>query len=208
MYIIVIDDHPLFCNGVVQMVRTACPQIEVECASSAEQGLGLARRGADLILLDLSLPGLEGSEAFAMLRRQCPDVPIAILTASDNRHDMEAAMAAGARAFLRKSDPPEELLNAILRILAGETVCSDKSHNALPAGLPVHLTPRQREILHLLCRGHPNKEIALQLGLAETTVKTHITAIFQALGVVNRTQAVLAVRRHGWVAFNPADDSV
>lgn len=206
MRLLIIDDHPLFREGVAQMLRAVWPQAEVLCAGNAEAGLALARNGADLILLDMSLPGMAGAEALAAIRRQHPEIPVAVLTASEDRRDREASMRAGARAYINKATSPEALLDTVTRVIAGETVLPSTSRAASLAAAPAGLTPRQREILDLICRGHPNKEIALRLNLAETTVKTHVTAIFQALQVVNRTQAVVAARRYGWVAPDSAVD--
>jgi len=203
MRLIVVDDHPLFREGIVQVLRTEWPQAEVLCADNALAGATMASRGADLVLLDLDLPGVGGAEAVGALCRASPGIPVAVLTASDDRRDIEAAMRLGARCFINKATPPEELLAIVSRVLAGEVVAPSRPEIA--AGVSRELTPRQREILSLICQGQPNKEIALRLTLSETTVKTHVTAIFHALGVVNRPQAVLAARRYG-LATTPSAD--
>ena len=198
MRLVIIDDHPLFRDGVEQMLRAEWPQAEVVCASSAEAGMSLVRLGADLVILDLTLPGMTGASAVVALQSQC-SAPIVVLTASEDRRDLEASIRAGARAYLTKATSPDILLATLARVLAGEVVLTAVNSAPMAGGSP-GLTARQREILLLMCHGFPNKEIALRLDLGETTVKSHVAAIFSTLGVVNRTQAVLAAQRYGWVA--------
>ncbi len=199
MRLLLVDDHPLVRDGIAQMLATVWPQADIRCADNAETGLALARMGADLILLDLGLPGMAGAEALTTLRHQYPDIPVIVITASDNRNDLEACVRAGARAFVGKNATPQALVEVINRVMAGDTVFPSASSRAAPAHDVSNLTTRQCEILQLVCAGHPTKEIALRLFVGESTVKTHITAIFKALGVANRTQAVLAARRYGLV---------
>ena len=185
--ILVVDDHPLFREGVVQMLRTVLIGGELRAVATAEAGLAVAAGWADVIILDLSLPGMSGAEAVLAFRRACPDAKLCVLTASEDHRDIDATLRAGANAYFSKTLAPDALCQAVLRAMEGERVVDSASVSP----------PRQREILELLSQGLSNKEIALRSGIAETTVKTHISAIFTALGVVNRTQAVLAARRYG-----------
>ena len=207
MRFILIDDHPLMRDGIVHMLRAQWPQCEVTCAGDAPAGLKLARAGADLILLDLGLPGVQGVEALAAIREGCPAIPVVVLTASDNRHDIEACLRAGARAYVGKDAAPDALMQVLASVLAGDTVFPASPGKPGPDAESTGdgLTARQREILHLVCAGHSNKEIALRLAVSDGTVKTHVTAIFQALGVVSRTQAILVARRYGWVQAEAAE---
>jgi two-component system nitrate/nitrite response regulator NarL len=138
---------------------------------------------------------MSGAEAVAAFRRACPDAKLFVLTASEDHRDVQATLRAGANAYFSKAMPPDELCQAVLRALDGERIVAAGSSGA--SSMTPDLSPRQREILELLCQGLSNKEIALRLDISDTTVKTHVSAIFVGLGVVNRTQAVLAARRFG-----------
>jgi two-component system nitrate/nitrite response regulator NarL len=201
MNCLVVDDHPLFRDSVVQMLRTVLIGAELRDAANAETGLRIGSGWADVILLDLTLPGMSGAEAVAAFRRACPDAKLFVLTASEDHRDVQATLRAGADAYFSKAMPPDQLCQAVLRAIDGECVVVARGGGA--GALPLEFSPRQREILELLCQGLSNKEIALRLDIADTTVKTHVSAIFIGLGVVNRTQAVLAARRFG---FLPAAD--
>jgi len=201
MNILVVDDHPLFRDSAVQMLRTALPGVELRDAPSAEVGLRLATGWADLILLDLTLPGMSGAEAVSAFRRTCPNAKLFVLTASEDHRDIEATLRCGADAYFGKAMSPDQLCQAVLRAIDGERIVAG---GATGTGALTHkFSPRQCEILELLCKGLSNKEIALRLNISDTTVKTHVSAIFIGLGVVNRTQAVLAARRYSLV---PAAD--
>jgi two-component system, NarL family, nitrate/nitrite response regulator NarL len=200
--VLVIEDHPLFRGGLASLVQTIFADLLVAETSSAEAAL---RVGADLanlrlILLDFRLPGLHGAEAVRLLHARFPKAHVVVLTASEDRREAAAAMRAGAKAFLSKSMTMEELGESLGQVLAGAELAPRWS-NSVPAqaddGSGSDLTPRQLQILALLCQGHSNKEIGLRLGLAVVTVKMHVSSIFRSLRVVNRTQAVLAARGIG-----------
>lgn len=200
--VLVVDDHPLFRKALVSLVEeTQARPGNVLAAASAEEGLARVREGkVDLILLDLSLPGAAGVDAISLFRRAC-SAPILVVSASENRQEIAAATRAGASAVVSKSVSMETLKEITKRALIGSL---PEQGWIRPAGsLNVEdkagrgLTVRQQEIATLLMNGHSNKEIGMRLGLAEITVKTHLTAIFRLLGVVNRTQAVVAIRRFG-----------
>lgn len=202
--ILVVDDHPLYREALVQMLAGHFPGTRLLVAGSAAQGLQQAEAAPDLrlVLLDLALPGLSGIEAVGAFRRCSPDAALVVVTASDERRQVAAAFAAGARAFVSKATPSAALVEVLQGVLRGDmdnaprwiTPAGDSAdwRHATPG-----LTPRQREILLLLCEGHANKEIALRCGLAEITVKIHVSALFKLLGASNRTQAVLAARHAG-----------
>jgi DNA-binding NarL/FixJ family response regulator len=201
---LVVEDHPLYRDALTQLLRRIFGDAGVAAASSAEDGLRLAASAADLriILLDPGLPGMKGFEAVTAFRRACPQVALVAISASEERRDAEAALRAGAIAFVSKAVSTEMVSDFVRRVAAGEIKepvwLTPTGVSELPAGsVPELLTPRQIEILVLLCQGHPNKEIGLRLGLAEVTVKMHVSSVFRALGVANRTQAVLEARRLG-----------
>lgn len=199
--VLVVDDHPLFRRALVGLVEETRACNMVIAAASAEEGLTrVAESKVDLILLDLGLPGAAGVDAISLFRRAC-DADILVVSASEHRQEVSAAMRAGASAVVSKSVSMETLKDIVQRALA-DSLPEQKwirPVGSLSLGGDVErgMTVRQQEIATLLMNGHSNKEIGMRLGLAEITVKTHLTAIFRLLGVVNRTQAVVAIRRLG-----------
>lgn len=200
---LIIEDHPIYRDALVVFMRALLGESRVVAVSSTEEGLGCAGNIDDLglILLDLGLPGMNGVEAVISLRRKCPEAAIIVVSASDDRREAAAALRAGAKAFISKAVSTKIISEVVQKVLAGEslespwiTVTGNQTIGDEPL---LMLTPRQRETLVFLCQGYSNKEIGLRLGLAEITVKIHISSIFRALNVVNRTQAALAARRFG-----------
>jgi DNA-binding NarL/FixJ family response regulator len=199
--VLVIDDHPLFRKALVGLVLETQACQNVIGAASAEEGLQRLRDGSvELVLLDLGLPGASGVDAISLFR-QASGAKVLVVSASENRQEIAAATRAGACAVVSKSVSMETLKDVVRRVLVGAL---PEQKWIRPAGaLSLEdengrgLTVRQQEIATLLMNGHSNKEIGIRLGLAEITVKTHLTAIFRMLGVVNRTQAVVAIRRLG-----------
>jgi DNA-binding NarL/FixJ family response regulator len=196
---LIIDDHPLYRDALQQLLGAIIGPAQVRVASCVEQGLRAVEPGADLclVLLDFSLPGLSGTEAIAAVLRRFPGVPILAVSASEDRRDAEAALRGGARHFISKAVGTEVLAKTIRCVLAGDF---SSPPWITPSGAGVveiltdsRLTPRQLEILPLLHL--PNKEIGLRLGLAEVTVKMHVSAIFRVLEVANRTQAMQVAHR-------------
>jgi DNA-binding NarL/FixJ family response regulator len=199
--VLVVDDHPLFRRALVDLVQQADPEATVASAASAEEGLQKLREGVvDLILLDLGLPGAAGADAISIFRRACP-AKIVVVSASEHRQEVAAATRAGASTVVSKGVSMDTLREVVQQAM---TDTLPQTQWIRPAGALAlvddtgrGLTARQQEIATLLMNGHSNKEIGMRLGLAEITVKTHLTAIFRLLGVVNRTQAVVAIRRLG-----------
>jgi DNA-binding NarL/FixJ family response regulator len=206
---LIIDDHPLYRDALTQLLRTMLPESSVKAASSAEEGLRLADTlpNLRLVLLDFALPGMSGTEATAVLLRKYPSVSIIAVSASEERRDATAALRAGAKQFISKAVPTEVLADAIQGALAGDFSGPEwltPTHSgAIEPGEHSQLTPRQLEVLAQLHL--PNKEIGLRLGLAEVTVKMHVSSIFRALNVANRTQAMQAARRLALLGEGAAD---
>ena len=200
---LIIEDHPLFRAALIHLVRATLPDVEPIAANTAEAALKLASSLSNirLILLDPGLPGINGAEAIAALLRACPAAQLIAVSASEDRRDAMAALRAGASVFVSKAVSTEILGELLRRVLAGEVKAPEwitpQGSDTLKDDPALALTARQREVLTLLSQGHSNKEIGLRLDLAEITVKTHVSAIFRALNVANRTQAVLAARRLG-----------
>lgn len=196
---LIIDDHPLYRDALAQLLRTILSETSVEAASSAGEGLRVAEGlpGLRLVLLDFSLPGgMSGTEAITTILRKFPTVVVIAVSASEQRRDATAALRAGAKQFISKAVSTEVMADAIRRVLAGDFSAPSWLTPVGPGVLDTSghslLTPRQLEILGQLHLS--NKEIGLRLGLAEVTVKMHVSSIFRALNVANRTQATQAAR--------------
>ncbi len=213
MKILVVDDHALIREAMHQVLRQLDANIEVLEAGNCADALALANQHPDLglILLDIQLPGMSGLDALGDFRAQHPAIPVVVLSASENRDDVMRAIDGGAMGFIPKSQPSRVIINALRLVLAGgvylpveilgvpaaSAAATPLAAGAVRAPADLGLTGRQSEVLALLVQGKPNKIICRELGLAEGTVKIHVTAILKALGVANRTQAVIAVSRLG-----------
>lgn len=210
MRILVVDDHPLIREALRQVLRALDKTVDLLEAQCADEALATAAQHADLdlILLDLALPGANGFGLLQQLREQHPAVPVVVLSASDQAPTVMQALEAGAMGFIPKNSACEVLVGALRLVLSGGVYLPPAllRNPALPPQSPpqeplsyrdLGLTGRQSQVLALLVQGKPNKLISRDLGLAEGTVKIHVTAIFRALNVGNRTQAVIAVGRLG-----------
>jgi DNA-binding NarL/FixJ family response regulator len=196
---LIIDDHPLYRDALSQLLGAMLGESHVRAASSAEEGLRLAPQMQDLrlVLLDFALPGMSGTEAIGAVLTRLSGVDVVAVSASEERLDAMAALRAGARLFISKAVSTEVMRDAIRRVLDGDFAgcqwITPTAQGLLDPDAPSPLTPRQLEILSLLHL--PNKEIGLRLGVAEVTVKMHVSSVFRVLGVANRTQAMQAARR-------------
>jgi DNA-binding NarL/FixJ family response regulator len=204
---IIVDDHPLFRGALGQALSAAFDNAEIlEAGSLDELGDRLAMAGeTDLILLDLSMPGVHGVSGLLYLRAQHPEVPVVIVSASDDPATIRQCLDCGASGFIPKSQPVERIREAIRRIIGGEVwLPSDVDLSGLPAAESAELvsrlstlTPQQVRVLMMLGEGLLNKQIAFKLGVSEATIKAHVSAILQKLGVDSRTQAVIAITKIG-----------
>lgn len=214
MKILVVDDHPLVREAMAQLVMRLGGSIEVLEAQDCTRGLALARAhpDLDLVLLDLNLPGLSGIPALQRFRQEHPTTPVVIVSMFRDRDTVADVMRHGAVGFIPKSSDRETIVNALRLVLAGSIYVPQEAglgmsaaEDALSAGIRGHamsaveigLTSRQGQVLALVMKGHANKEICRDLGLAERTVKAHLTAVLNALKVTNRTQAVIAASKLG-----------
>jgi len=205
--VLVVDDHPLILQALERFLPQADPSLGVLRAGNREQALTMLARHPDcaLVLLDLALPGARGLDLLADLRRDHPQLPIVVLSATHDRATVGAALAAGARGYVSKTASADALVDAIHTVLAGgRDVTFDVARGgALPAsvqGIPAQalgLTQRQAEVLQLLVQGKPNKLICRDLKLSEGTVKVHVSAILRALNVRSRSQAIVELARRG-----------
>ena len=209
MKILLADDHPLFREGVKQVLCQLGEQTTIVDAHDYPSLFVQARINPDLdlALIDLNMPGLPGHQGIRQFRHRFPDVPLVILSASESLQDMEQSLNAGALGYVLKTSPSSVILHALQRVLSGgifvpdpcnETGTGARLQCAPSAPRPdVTLTTRQMEVLRGLLQGLPNKSIARRLELTEGTVKIHVAAIFRALDVNNRTEAVIAARQFG-----------
>ncbi|SDD05098.1 response regulator [Auraticoccus monumenti] len=203
--VLIVDDHPLVRRGLAGVLDSA-PDVELvgAVADGALAADAAADGRADIVLMDLSMPGMDGVEATGEVLARCPDTRVVVLTSFAEQARVLAALDAGAVGYLLKDSEPEDLLQAIREAAAGHAPISPRAALALlPARGPSRprrgedLSPREREVLALVAVGLPNKSIARRLQLSEKTVKAHLTRIFATLGVYDRTSAALWAQRNG-----------
>jgi DNA-binding NarL/FixJ family response regulator len=201
--ILIIDDHALFREGlryVLEKLQDFVLIIEAANFDEAIQQLS-TNNDIDLVLLDLQLPGKDGFLLLERCGKDYPSTPIAVLSASTDRSDMKRVMATAAMGYIPKDTTGEVMLGAVKFMLAGglyipPVMAREEQSTDLPS---VDLTPRQLQVLSMIGEGVPNKLIASELGIAEATIKMHITAILKTLGVSNRTQAAIAAKEMGLI---------
>jgi DNA-binding NarL/FixJ family response regulator len=201
---IIVDDHPLFRGALGQALSAAFANAEVLEAGSLDELTDHLAKGSDvdLILLDLSMHGVSG---LLYLRAQHPEVPVVIVSASEDAATIRQCLDCGASGFIPKSQPVERIREAIRKIIGGEIwLPPDVDLSGVPPGESAELvsrlstlTPQQVRVLMMLGEGLLNKQIAFKLGVSEATIKAHVSAILQKLGVDSRTQAVIAINRIG-----------
>lgn len=200
--LLVVDDHPLMCDALALTLKMAFALRRTRTARSLATAVEAIRSdGApDAVVLDLNLPDAGGAEGIITITRLLPDVPITMISAEADADQIGASLDAGAQGFISKSLSRELLIDAFQRMWAGEVVVPedyDPQDRGAPDGHEelmrrfATLTPQQMRILRLICLGKANKEISYELGIAEATVKTHITAIMAKINARRRTQAVL-----------------
>ncbi len=203
--ILIVDDHPLVRRGLAGVLASV-QDIEVvgAVADGALAADAAADGQADIVLMDLSMPGMDGVEATGEVLARCPDTRVVVLTSFAEQSQVLAALDAGAVGYLLKDSEPDDLVQAVRQAAAGHAPISPRAALALlPQRGPSRprrgedLSPREREVLALVALGLPNKSIARRLQLSEKTVKAHLTRIFAALGVYDRTSAALWAQRNG-----------
>jgi DNA-binding NarL/FixJ family response regulator len=201
--VVVVDDHAVVRRGLID-VLSASGDIEVvaDVDDGAAAVVAVGHHNPDVVLMDLSMPGMDGAEATRRLSAEVPHVPVVILTSFSEQTRIVDAIDAGAMGYLLKDAEPEELLRGVRAAAAGEAPFSPKAAKALltRASRPqseTELTAREREVLACVAAGLSNKLIARRLAISEKTVKSHLTSVFQRIGVTDRTQAALWAHRHG-----------
>jgi DNA-binding NarL/FixJ family response regulator len=198
MKILIVDDHQLFREGLVYILKNLEEGITILQAANYDGALNMMDEHADLdmVLLDLKMPGLDG---YSLLETACisyPELPIAVLSAARDRKEMQRAIDLSAVGFIPKDTSGKLLMNAVRMMLDGGMYLPPEmaGQGEQTAAGRLDLTPRQFDVLNMIAAGAPNKLIAADLGISESTIKMHITAVFKALGVSSRTQAALAVQ--------------
>ncbi len=195
-HILLIDDHPLFCDGFAASCRALRPGFTVATADTAAAAQRMLTKGPapNCVLIDIMLPDADGFDTLQQLARLDPLTPRVMISGRDDRTARLRAQHLGASGFLSKSARPDEIMGALDVILDGGVWFGDLADNTATG-----LTPRQLEVLDLLAQGCANKQIETRLNLAERTVRAHLTKIFKALGVQGRVRAVMEARRRGLI---------
>lgn len=203
--IVIVDDHPLFRGALNQALTSAFKDADIGEAGSLDELTERLAGGkeVDLVLLDLSMPGVQGLSGLLFLRAQHPEIPVVVVSASEDPGTIRRCIEFGASGFVPKSEPVENIRNAVRAVLDGGvwtpkdvdlTAAIDRETDDLLARLST-LTPQQVRVLMMLGEGLLNKQIAYKLGVSEATIKAHVSAILQKLGVDSRTQAVIAINK-------------
>jgi DNA-binding NarL/FixJ family response regulator len=201
--ILLIDDHALFRCGLRMVLAAGIADVEVAEAASLEEAMRAPMENPALVLLDIQLHGLNGLEGIALVKRRWPEAAVVILSSDFAHHNVRLALERGALAFVSKAEPADKILAVIDQLRRGLPVAA-----ASPALVPASegdgsrqlLTPRQSEVLDLMCQGLSNKVIGRRLNLSENTVRGHVQAVLAALQVSSRSEAGFAARRRGLVA--------
>lgn len=203
---LIADDHPLFREALIGALRTQFSELSIVESDSLESTMQQieSHDDLDLVLLDLHMPGSGDLYGIIRIREDYPELPVAVISGSDQLDIISKVMGFGAMGFISKSSSSVQIAQAINNILEGDTWLPPGIENQIQAlssddlnlaNRVAKLTPQQYRVLYLLHEGMLNKQIAYELNVTEATIKAHITAIFKKLGINNRTQAVLLAEK-------------
>lgn len=203
--ILIVEDHALVREALAQTLSRLDGEVACIEAKRSDEAIALLEASSDwdLAVIDLMLPDLNGFSLLAVLAKRFPDVPTLVVSALDDAASVRRAMKGGASGFVSKSSSGEVLRNAVKRVLEGGVYTPEldaagtNKRTGAPVGERFGLTAGQTRVMELLAQGKTNREIADLLGLSEGTVKVHMSAIFRALNVNNRSQALVVISRHG-----------
>ncbi len=203
---VVVDDDAIVRSALASYLKSA-PDVELvtTCANGAEAVKAAREHDIDVVLMDIRMPVLDGVEATRQIRSQRPATHVLLLTSFDQDDTMIDALRAGAGGFLLKNEAPETILEAIRSVHSGSSVLTTEPLTRLvaerkkPRAQVFDLSPREADVLALLCRAYSNAEIAAELILSESTVKTHVSAVMNKLQVTTRLQAVVRAYEMGLV---------
>jgi DNA-binding NarL/FixJ family response regulator len=199
--VLIVDDHAVVRRGLAQLLATTDDLSLAGEAADGEIAIGVAAElRPDVVLMDLSMPNLDGVRTIARILAAQPETHILVLTSFSDHNQILDALQAGADGYLLKHAEPETILASLRDVVAGGSPLDPKAARALLTGRRAArpdpaLSDREREVLELVGEGLPNKSVARRLGISERTVKAHLTSIYQQLGVTDRTQAALWVQR-------------
>ena len=206
MRLLLIDDHTLFADSLRFLLREMDEEVHSVAVRSVDEALTLPP-DFDLVLLDLHLPGVSGFAGLHQLRSAMPSVPVVMLSGEENPDVIQAAIDSGAMGYVPKTSSPQVLMAAVKLILAGgvylplhvlQRLNGDSlGHKPVAVGGLSTLSKRQRQVLMKVVQGKPNKMIARELNIAESTVKSHLSTAYRALDVNNRTEAVFRTANLG-----------
>jgi DNA-binding NarL/FixJ family response regulator len=223
--VMIVDDHPVFRQGLRDLVETDSDLRIVGEASDGETALEMAgQEEPNVVLMDINLPTMNGLQVTRQLREQNPGIRVIMITGYDDAEQVFHAFRAGASAYCAKDIAPEELITMIHAAHEGKYVVGEREMSyeemvdwieerigRMPGGLPQDdeeifepLTPRQMEVLEYVTRGLSNKEIAQKMHISHQTVKNHMTAILRKLRCQDRTQAAVYALSHGWIRLDDA----
>ncbi len=205
MKIILADDHPLFREGLKLLLHRLGDEVSMLEAGSHDSALKLLADNpdADLALIDLNMPGrIDGLSGLTEILGAAQTVPIVVLSGSENLLEAHQVIKAGAMGFIPKKENSEVILCALRLVLSGSVYVppmllpsmTGKQQNQ------TKLTPKQIEVLQQMCKGYSNKEIGKMMGLTESTIKCHTSAVFRELDVGSRTQALSVAKQRGWIS--------
>lgn len=207
MKVVIADDHGIVRDGV-RMRLELFPEIKVvgEARDGAEAVEEVEKTAADVVLMDIRMPGVDGIEATKTIRESFPETKVVVLTTYDDRDLVRAALDAGAAGYLLKTASAKEIVDAVHNAVDGKVSLHPEAARALieamaerPPAERFGLSPREVEVLRNLCQGKSNKEIGAALHISPLTVKTHLQSIFAKLGANDRSQAVAIALRSGIV---------
>ena len=202
--VVLVEDHPVVRAGLTELLSGTDDIEVVGAAADGEAAIELVSDALpDVVLMDVSMPGMDGIEATRRISEAAPGVHVVMLTSFSDQKNILAALDAGAAGFLLKDAEPEEIFRGVRAAAAGESPLAPKAARAVlsdrrSAGeSDEELTAREREVLGLIAAGLPNKLIARRLEISEKTVKAHLTSVYRTIGVATRTEAALWAREHG-----------
>ncbi|MEV6490430.1 response regulator transcription factor [Actinoplanes sp. NPDC051633] len=209
--VLIVDDHAVVRRGLAQLLQTTDDlRLAGEATHGEEAVVMAAELRPDVVLMDLSMPGMDGVQATSRILAVQPETHVLVLTSFSDQNRILDALQAGAEGYLLKHAEPETILSGVREVVEGGSPLDPKAARVLLTSrrsprTALTLTDREQEVLRLVGEGLPNKSIARRLGISERTVKAHLTSVYQQLGVTDRTQAALWAQRQAGV-LGPSDN--